>query len=234
MLQIDPEERLNVIHVPGKNGIVYPAGTHGAARHQEAVFHGVVDITGKAVTKGGIADVVELVLLPAVGDDRNGRLRAEQAGGKQHRVGASGDVQHTVRIERENLPEHLQHFLRVIHAGAVEDELHMQPAVPEIETELVLQVEIGGDASGTDVDNPFRLKHVHAENVFQWPFVIEFDQSFHHCAPFLWQGIWILYPQTGVGARSLKPHPNRKYALRERRNRPAGRIFQVCLYAEGG
>ena len=185
VIQIDPEEGLNVIHVPGENGIIHTAGTHGAARHQEAVFHGVADIAGKPVTKGGVADVEELVLLPAVGDDRDGRLRAEQAGGKQHRVGAAGDIQDTVGIKRENLPEDPQHFLRVIHAGTVEDQLHVQPAVLKVETELVLEIEIRGDAAGTDVYDPLRVKHVHAENVFQRPFVIEFDQSVHRSAPFL-------------------------------------------------
>ena len=121
----------------------------------------------------------------AVGDDRNGRLRAEQAGGKENRVGAAGDVQYAVGIKRENLPEDLQHLLGVIHPGAVEDQLYMQPAVLKIETELVLEIEIGGNRTGADIDHPLWMEHVHTENIFQWTFVVQFNQSFHRCTPFL-------------------------------------------------
>ena len=185
MLQIDPEERLDIVQIIGENAVVHAAGTHGASRHQEAVLHGIADVTGEVVAEGGVADVVELVLPAAVGDDRDGTLGTEQAGGEQHRVGAAGDVQDAVGIKGENLPEHLQHFLGVKHAGTVKDEFHMQAAVPEIKAELVLEIQIGGNAARADVYDPFRMEHIHAENVFQRPFIVEFDQGFHHGAPFL-------------------------------------------------
>ena len=90
MVEVDPEEGIEILAVPRQNGVVHPAGAHGSAGHAEEILDAEMQVAGDAGGECGASDVVAAVLAAAVGEDRNIGLRAEKSRGEENVVRSFG------------------------------------------------------------------------------------------------------------------------------------------------
>ena len=172
ILKIDSEKRLNIIQVLTKNCIINAAGTHGAASHQKAVFHTVGQAAGEVCRKRSVADIIEAVFPPAVGENGDLDIRTEKSCGKQHGVGSACYVDCAVRIPGYGLLKQFSHGVGIVNLRAQKNELDLEPAVLEILPEFLLRFLVGGDPVRADIHYALGTEHFHPEDIFQRPLVI--------------------------------------------------------------
>ena len=99
------EERLEKAHIVRKDRVVHAALLHGAARHQEAVFHAELHAAFLFRPERRVADGIKAVGFAGIGKGGNIGIRAQHSPGKERRVRSARDIKGAVVITPGDLTQ---------------------------------------------------------------------------------------------------------------------------------
>ena len=89
--------------VGGKGGVIHSALAHFTACHLKVILHPITQVLWQLTYEGSVVNIIIALGFTAKGKGGHSHLAAQHPCRKQRRIGAAGNIKHTVGIAQNHL-----------------------------------------------------------------------------------------------------------------------------------